>query len=377
MSLTARIKRLLKQSDLLFSWKYRHDFKEYRENLGLMKSCRVKTQAEIAAEMADLRNYWHCRPDHYVRYGLFDKKLSREELRDYIPPYIFYAKFLLEEYKKFPIERFNNKSFLYDFFTERGIPTPPVLARGRIDHLTTPDGQAVTLKDIIDTELTAEAEKLFIKPCGGSGGNGIVVLSRRGGELCRGREKTSIAELLTGGAFGNAEFVIQKGLKQRGDISMIAPNSINTLRIVTRKEGDGISMPICIMRIGRNSSDVDNSAQGGLSVVIDTRTGAFAEHAFAEHGGGLFEKHPDTGFVFAGKRIEGWDAIRAKVIEFAGRLADLPIFAWDVALTVDGPCIIEINFNFGIDHIQCCAGGMRRRFHIGPNGENVFEDSHE
>ena len=72
-------------------------------------------------------------------------------------------------------------------------------------------------------------------------------------------------------------YVVQQGLVQRDDMNAINASSVNTLRVITQvRDGKNI-IPVCVMRMGRNNSYVDNSAQGGLSVEIDTATGAFAQ----------------------------------------------------------------------------------------------------
>ena len=62
----------------------------------------------------------------------------------------------------------------------------------------------------------------------------------------------------------------------------------------------------CILRMGRNGKEVDNSAQGGISINIDVNTGAFAERATAEHGGENITLHPDSGFKFLGTKADNW-----------------------------------------------------------------------
>ena len=359
-----RLKQILKRNNFLYSVKYCHESKEYIENKKLMEKSTIKSKDQIKEEISDLYSYWKCRPEHYIRYGLFMKNLSKEQLRDYIPPYVFYVQYLSEQYQNFPINEMDDKLNLYNLFTARGISTPKVLAVGGRNYLHTPEGNDISWKTLVNENLVDSDDKLFIKPTKGSGGNGILVLQRTQQFLTLNKVNISLTELQqylpTKGVY-----VVQRGLKQREDISRINPYSVNTLRLITRND-DAFSIPICIMRIGRNSSDVDNSAQGGLSIVVNPENGELSNVASAEHGGGIFEMHPDTGFCFSGYKIEGWSFIREKLQIYTQKLNDFPIFAWDVAILPNGPCIIEINFNFGIDHIQCCAGGMRQKLGIFP-----------
>lgn len=134
-------------------------------------------------------------------------------------------------------------------------------------------------------------------------------------------------------------YVVQQGLVQRDDMNAINASSVNTLRVITQVRDGKNVMPVCVMRMGRNNSYVDNSAQGGLSVEIDTATGAFAQSAYAEHGtpvGKKYDSHPDSGVVFAGKSIEGWGDIKEQILSAAGKLPGLSDIAWDIAITGGG-----------------------------------------
>jgi glutathione synthase/RimK-type ligase-like ATP-grasp enzyme len=62
--------------------------------------------------------------------------------------------------------------------------------------------------------------------------------------------------------------------------------------------------------------------------------------------------HPDTGNVIEGFRIPMW----AEVVELLERgqrsLPDLRTLGWDIAVTDDGPLIVETNATYDIDIVQ-------------------------
>lgn len=165
----------------------------------------------------------------------------------------------------------------------------------------------------------------------------------------------------------NRNYIIQKALVQRPDIAAINSSSINTLRIVTQNFNSQPKICACVMRIGRNGSFVDNSAQGGLSIKIDVETGIMNDYAVGEHVDGYYYNHPDSGFVFKGYQIKGWESIKSSLLEYVTRIHGIPEIAWDVAVCKDGIEIIEMNINYGIDHLQTTCGGMRRALGIYPN----------
>lgn len=49
----------------------------------------MKSTEQKIKEMNWYKEYWHCSPVQYIRYGLYDKRLSMNELLDYIPVFRF------------------------------------------------------------------------------------------------------------------------------------------------------------------------------------------------------------------------------------------------------------------------------------------------
>ena len=114
------------------------------------------------------------------------------------------------------------------------------------------------------------------------------------------------------------------------------------------------------MRMGRGGAEVDNSAQGGISIKVNFRDGSFCPPATAEHGGGAYWVHPNTGYDFQKNKIAGWDAIKAEITATVSKLTDFGDIGWDIALTDKGVSVIEFNLGYGIAHAQLSCGGLRR-----------------
>lgn len=91
-------------------------------------------------------DYWKCDPAHYVRYGLFNKLLSQEELLDYIPAYYYYNFYLSPQLKEVNRKIYDDKLQLYYLFQRHHIATPEVLAVVHHGRLCEPEGlKRVTL----------------------------------------------------------------------------------------------------------------------------------------------------------------------------------------------------------------------------------------
>ena len=349
------IRELLKKNRWIYFSHYKWVDTDYRANLKRMKVSTLKSKRQIELEMKMVADYWKCDPAHYVRYGLFDKLLSKEELLDYVPAYYYYNFYLFPQFKEVNRKIYDDKLQLYYLFKRHHIATPEVLAVVHEGKLYEPDG----LKPC-DTLLQIslrDGERLFFKPVNGQGGTGIKVFKEgRDGDLT-----TFISRLDR-----KTRYVVQAGIEQREDIAQINDSSVNTLRIITQFYGGEPHLCACVMRIGRNGKEVDNSHQGGMSIEIDVETGAYSSIATAEHGGGSYFAHPDSGFIFNGKTIEGWKEIRSTVLAYADEFPCLREIGWDIALTKSGIQAIEMNLGFGLAHLQVTCGGMRRKLNLSP-----------
>lgn len=356
----SEIRRLAKRNQFIYFSKIRLCSRDYKINRRKMAHAAKSTE-RIAREMRLVEDYWGCKPLHYVRYGLFDKELSDEQLLDYIPPYYFYNYYTPPIYKNVDRRIFGDKLGQYRLFVERGIRTAESVALFESRHLQMLKGGTTTFESL----LSADGEKLFIKPIDGQGGTGIIVVKRIDGRFFYGQREIAscdIAQVLD----RNNTYIVQRGISQRADISAINPSSVNTLRVVTQWRDGKPFMNVCVMRIGRNGKDVDNSHQGGLSVRVDVDSGRLFPIATAEHGGGEYHKHPDTGFVFDGFTIRDWARLKNDLLDYASCIPEISELAWDVAITDDGAVIIEVNLGYGLSHLQCCCGGMRRIIGVYP-----------
>lgn len=364
MNISQIKKKIKKNRTVFFTYRKLAD-RDYKSNYrDYLKGENNKTKEMVKKELAMIRDFWKCEPMHYYRYRLYEKNLSYEELIDYVPAYYFYNYHMPSVIDDLNYKITESKIMLSEYFAVRNFETPVTVAmikRGRILGIT---GTEMTFDELTAAFLESSSGKFFIKPDKGRGGKGIFTIKKINSKLLLNDwplggkifdEKTS-----------HKDFIIQEGLKQRSDIGAINPSSVNTLRIVTQYSGTDYRISAAVLRIGRNGSDIDNATQGGISVNIDTESGIFSKYAFTEHTTEIFEKHPDTNFKFEGSVIDNWGKVKQKILDYAVRATEFPEVAWDIAILEKGIAVIEINLNYGIDHLQCCIGGMRRKLNISP-----------
>lgn len=347
--------KYLKRNQFLYFLKVRLKNNNYKNYLRDMNSGQFKDKKTIKREMAIIRDYWHCQPLHYVRYRLFEKNLTDQELVDYVPPFVYYLYHLptvLENFDK----RYDNKLFQLEKFREKQVLTPSTVAIFNHGALMDLDGNLMDYAHLV--QQFNDGEKVFCKPEDGCGGYGIQVL-QRSGNLFKHRKTLKLSDSLSDFLGKSGVFLIQRQVRQIEFMDRINSGCINTFRVVTKNMNGSISIVCIFLRAGRRLSDIDNNTQGGMSLNVNIETGEIADTAILEHGNDKFDRHPDSGFVFKGQFIPNWSDYKQQMLEIATKFPDLTEVGWDFALTPQGVMTIELNIGFGLDLMQLCCGPMR------------------
>jgi hypothetical protein len=115
------------------------------------------------------------------------------------------------------------------------------------------------------------------------------------------------------------------------------------MRIMTLLTSDGTPYVMgSTIRFGAGGNRVDNWSVGGVALSLDLNTGRLSPEGLDKRGE-LVDRHPDTGVVFADFRLPDHERVR----EFGEYVqASFPYFGMlglDVAITPEGPLLIEIN----------------------------------
>ena len=139
--------------------------------------------------------------------------------------------------------------------------------------------------------------------------------------------------------------------KQHPDMAKLHPQSVNTMRIVTDRVGDTVHIAYIVLKIGRGDGFCDNSGQGGVICRVDEKTGKICSVATDDYFN-VYETHPDTGIRFEGYQLP----MVQEAVAFARKAAlvvpQICHVGWDVAVTPDGPVLIEGNDYPGTDLCQ-------------------------
>ena len=194
-------------------------------------------------------------------------------------------------------------------------------------------------------------EAIFAKPNHGSCGNGV--------------EKLKVADFADPAAMlsyvrEKKLVVLEHALPQHPDMARLHPQSVNTMRIVTDLVGDTIHIAYIVVKIGRGGGCCDNTGQGGVLCRVDPETATICSVATDDYFN-IFEKHPDTGVEFKGYHIPMLPEAIALAKQAAREIPQMRHVGWDVAITPDGPAIIEGNEYPGTDLCQLAPHTPEKR----------------
>ncbi len=161
------------------------------------------------------------------------------------------------------------------------------------------------------------------------------------------------------------EAILCQYIKQSAFEAGLYPHTTNTIRIVcAKKRGEKSAEFItAVQRVGcKDSIPVDNASSGGLVLPIDPESGelgcGIAIHGSPDRVRIPFDKHPDTGEAFVGKKIPDWKELVNQMVDLTNKIPYLYFVAWDILLTDDGYYIIEGNASSGVGIFQT-SGGIR------------------
>lgn len=197
--------------------------------------------------------------------------------------------------------------------------------------------EEIQTSDRTEALLHNQTGKIVLKKSDGQCGVGIEV--KNAAEF----DKKSLYKHLK--ATGND--MVEAFVQQHKQLNALSPSGLNTIRIITQlSTEDEVDIIGTRLRITVNSA-VDNLAAGNIAAPIDPDSGIVT-------GPGIYsditkedkEKHPVTGVSIVGFKIPFWKETLAMVKEAALLHKENRSIGWDVAITDEGPELIEGNHDW-------------------------------
>lgn len=146
---------------------------------------------------------------------------------------------------------------------------------------------------------------------------------------------------------GQDPIIFESIVKQTAQFESFNASSVNTIRFMTVLYPDNKARLAGIwMKFGRAGRCVDNAGSGGnVDACVDMTEGEIKY--VTEFNGWRNMKaithHPDTGTLLEGVKIEKWNDIVEQVLHFQECFPYCKAAGWDIAITDEGPVVIEVN----------------------------------
>lgn len=191
-------------------------------------------------------------------------------------------------------------------------------------------------------KFVSDLDDIIVKPSVDTGGG-------------RGVSRFSSEEEAWNYAISIAPSIAEECLKQDDRLASLNASSINTVRPITLYKNDGPIFLAIFLRIGQGGV-VDNFCDGGMVAPINMETGVI-EYPAADENVNYYEVHPLSNTPIVGFKVPYFEEIKAMVSDAAKLIPELKYVGWDVAVTPEGPALIEGNlypshafFNFAGQH---------------------------
>ncbi len=286
----------------------------------------------------------------YYAYGLYDPAMSSEEKREFVgvtanksfntsltPPILA------------PTHAFVGNKLLYTLLLDRlGVGTSVTQAvvsgfrdAGDVPMLRNAEDIAAFLKN--DAVFP-----LFGKPLQGSQSTGTVRLEKVDGSrvvLSNGHEQdvdAFAAEIMQKYPMG---YLIQTALDPHPDMAAISGDTLGSVRVVTVNDGTSVKPVYSVWKLPAPGAMSDNFWQAGsLLSLLDIDTGEIRN---LRRGSGLnaenLTDHPTSHVPVVGKRIPMWQDILDISVKAHSVFPEFGICGFDIAVTANGPKILECN----------------------------------
>lgn len=306
--------------------------------------------------------------DSYYRYRLY--RLNRVDDAALFFPLNVNMALRAHLYKCLDVDtaQLEEKRYFYRICAAHRLPVPVTVAEFS-------EGKAHAWSDVDDRIILPPCD-LFSKPADALEGKGVArwIWDKSGHYRGEGGKTLTEDELLGQLATlsRSGPFVLQERLTNHPAIAALGPRALCTARIVTCQVAGGPPehlVSIFRMPAATAKSVADNFAAGGFASPIDHATGTLGNAVRKD-----LRSAADDYFVYPGStmalkafRLPHWHAALELCLQAHRVFSQFPSVGWDVAITPDGPVLVEGNHDW--DVVLAQQPGCR------PLGRTRFVDS--
>ena len=179
-------------------------------------------------------------------------------------------------------------------------------------------------------EFIRDKEDFFVKPPDGQGGKMVEKVINRGIDT----------RALYGKLISNRQFIVEQTIIQHGELNRINGGAVNNLRVLSLLNNGTVHILGLCMRF---SNEVDEAITSNDIMCRPGPDGVLTGDAYDDYFN-AYKTHPRSGTEFKGFRIPFVAEALEMVKKAALEVPAVRYVGWDVAITPDGPLIIEGNF---------------------------------
>lgn len=265
----------------------------------------------------------------------------------------------------------HDKELFQTIMTGAGLPVPYVIAvsgparpAGR-QHLASAD-------EVADFLMRWPQWPVFLKPIDGMFSLGALRISGAEGQMLSVDGHGAVPAHQVAAymmAMSPRGYLIQECLRPAAVPPFHFGAAVPTVRLLVLLDTDGAHIESAVLKLPATNAIADNFWRAGnLLGAIDAETGALTRIV---SGTGtemqIHDRHPQTGFEDLGTEavtVPAWDAVCGLATRGAGALPGLRTQSWDIALTDQGPVVLEVNFggDFNLHQLANRRGVLSDRY---------------
>lgn len=181
---------------------------------------------------------------------------------------------------------------------------------------------------------------IIVKPIDGEGGKGIEKY-----EYINDEE----SKIVYGSLLFKKQLLVEQCIKQHPDMNKLYNKSVNTLRMFTFYKERQAYFLQAILKIG-NGGVVDNFSSGGMYTYVDDEGTVYAEAI--DQMDNKYYKHPISNETIVGFKVPMFKEAVDMVKEAAKVVPEMGYIGWDVAISEDGPVLVEGNCYPGVFQVK-------------------------
>ena len=207
---------------------------------------------------------------------------------------------------------------------------------------------ASNISDVVRILKSKNITSCVIKDTENSHGEGVMVIKRieyQDNECLLHCFNEKIVKLSS--VLGKYPLLFEGVIKQSKQVESFNESSVNTIRFMTTLYPSGEARVIAtFIKIGRKGKCVDNAGDGGnVDACVDIESGKL-KYVIQYDGVRNIKNithHPDSNNQLEGIVINNWQQIKQQVSCFQKSFPYIKAAGWDIAITENGPVVIEVN----------------------------------